>query len=980
MDRTGSGTFLGAASSEFFIAGSALLMLLAAQWILSTAIHGANYYGFDGKMAQATVLGALKYGRLFEVTSISPIEGIGSQILPMNVWANPAYWPFAFFDRETATDVSALIALGCFASSVYIMMRCFDVPVVPSVIAGQLCIGLFAPILLILLTPTVFCLTPGNAVVYAPHLISLGLLARLEPGSWRRIAITTIGIFALLFYSLCLDPLWTMVNGFSYAVAFGVVTVGSLRIKNTALRVGALACCGALLLASGAADYLHTLSQYTVRVQYPALVDRPRAFELVSALTYSVNANAPQFMKYFYLTFMLGCLLGLLALRGRGRLLPLAALMSFFVYVAYSTVYLLLLKAVWVPPIPIYFEQSLCALYISGAAAGYWGALQAGIYTVRRRLAASRRAAAGTPPNVVSLPPLSPGFGVARVPRSWPLRVLTIGIALVGCAIVPATVSNYAINESALAEIYYQPWSDEPELMNFFRQNIGSSNAGQPLRGSITVSGLNEEIRPTIVAVWAEGMHTTNEYGQLVTPQAVYFLYAFFKQHEVLGSLNQFVPLLRTSWHNFAKANQLFGVRYYASNGHVDAADQSGHRLFSLPRRRPGKEPASWYVYELPRPNVGNYSPTEVVTMQSATETIAKISEVDFDFTKRAVLFSPINEPLVEARDMQVSRMRGGFHASGHSDGTSLVILPLQYSHCLRARDTRVRIVRANLMMAGMIFSGDIDTDIVFNYGIFSSACRHDDLADLRQLDLKIDLRMPHLTGDRIFPDWGAGVARLREAGIAMGLFGSPKSTEIADQPLPEEPAPVGPVATQQTLLDELPKPTTDGFALIGIQGLNAQVQEDDPVLLGQTILRLVAVPTESRHYLAAEATKLERDRIYRVMAWVKAAAGATAEMELRDGLDPRDGKPANYAKAGFDLTKLRVVNSSAGLKGSGIEEGPDGWQKIWIDMPTTNGEIVLALGLINRNRSVFKGDGRMDLTFGGIEFIVGSTTRRSAR
>ena len=102
--------------------------------------------------------------------------------------------------------------------------------------------------------------------------------------------------------------------------------------------------------------------------------------------------------------------------------------------------------------------------------------------------------------------------------------------------------------------------------------------------------------------------------------------------------------------------------------------------------------------------------------------------------------------------------------------------------------------------------------------------------------------------------------------------------------------------------------------------------------------------------------------------------------MELRDGLDLRDGKPANYAKAGFDLAKLRVVNSSAGLKGSGIEEGPDGWQKIWIDMPTTNGEIVLALGLINRNRSVFKGDGRMDLTFGGIEFIVGSTTRRSAR
>src|SRR5262245_15214633 len=44
------------ASSELIVGGIALLTLLIAQWLLSTAIHGANYYGFDGKMAQATIL------------------------------------------------------------------------------------------------------------------------------------------------------------------------------------------------------------------------------------------------------------------------------------------------------------------------------------------------------------------------------------------------------------------------------------------------------------------------------------------------------------------------------------------------------------------------------------------------------------------------------------------------------------------------------------------------------------------------------------------------------------------------------------------------------------------------------------------------------------------------------------------------------------------------------------------------------------
>jgi hypothetical protein len=77
-------------------------------------------------------------------------------------------------------------------------------------------------------------------------------------------------------------------------------------------------------------------------------------------------------------------------------------------------------------------------------------------------------------------------------------------------------------------------------------------------------------------------------------------------------------------------------------------------------------------------------------------------------------------------------------HFSGHSDGTSLVVLPLQYSNCLRAHDNRARLVRANLIMTGIIFSAAIDTDISFDYGIFSPRCRRADLADIKQLDMTL--------------------------------------------------------------------------------------------------------------------------------------------------------------------------------------------------------------------------------------------------
>jgi hypothetical protein len=137
-------------------------------------------------------------------------------------------------------------------------------------------------------------------------------------------------------------------------------------------------------------------------------------------------------------------------------------------------------------------------------------------------------------------------------------------------------------------------------------------------------------------------------------------------------------------------------------------------------------------------------------------KTAAAISEVmappDFDFTRKVVLTSPIGVPLVPARDMRMSLVRGGLHVSGHSDSTSIVVLPQQFSHCLLARDDRVRLVRANLMMTGMIFSGDVDTDIVFDYGIFTPRCRRADISDIKQLKMQIEAGRAPLSGGGLFP------------------------------------------------------------------------------------------------------------------------------------------------------------------------------------------------------------------------------------
>jgi hypothetical protein len=706
---------------ELAVVGFAVLGLVAAELTLSSAIRGTNFAGADGKMAQAVILAAQKFGGFFHFNNINPLEGIGSQLLPLNVWINPTYWPFAVLDRMQAADVSAAIGLGIFATACYVMGRCFDVPMLPSAIAAQLCIVLFAPILFLLQLSTVFSLMVGNAVVYAPYMIALGLLVRLEPGSWRSFALITAGIFALLFYSVCCDPLWSIVCCSSWALPFAIVALSPMQPEAVLVRCAALGCCLMLLAVSGAAEYLVTLPLSTARLQFPALGDRLRSPDFqTSALFYS------PYMKYFYLAWLPGWLLGLWTLRGRARVLVIAGIAGCAALFAEFLVYLLLQNAPWSLPLPVYAEQSLFALFLVSAVAGYWGALRAAASWAR---------------------PVSTWVWLTKAKGAAALAVV---------ALVPAVVVAYAIRRPAhMIDLYNEPWPDEPELVQLFADNAAGV-VGQPFRGSVLFGDYDYAIHLTVSNLWVRGIPTISEMSQLVTPQSVYFSHAVLK-NEVRYS---FLPHVDKPWGVFFSVMQMLGMRYWVvpNMDYLNSmAVETGYPLVARPKGAhhnlgPGDQ---WRILELPHPNVGNYSPTEAIVAETGAAAAALMRQPDFDFAKKVVVTTAIDKPLVLARSMQMSLIRGGLHVSGHSDDTSLVVLPQQFSHCLRARDERVRLVRANLMMTGMIFSGDVDTDIVFHYGIFTPRCRWADLSDIKQLKLQIDARTEPLSGSRgLFPDW----------------------------------------------------------------------------------------------------------------------------------------------------------------------------------------------------------------------------------
>jgi hypothetical protein len=672
---------------------------------------GINYAGADGKAAQAEILITLEFARPFGITNLNPLQGLGSQLMPMNVWVNPAYWLFAFLDKELASEISGIVAFLCYSAACYAMARCFDLPRIPSIIAAQLSIVLFAPAVRALGFVPSFASLPGLAVVYAPHLLAFGLLAKVSPERPQVLFIAG-GLLGLLFYSLYCDPLWTMVSGLAWIIPFAVVTFSPLDRDTILARCLVLGGCATAFLLSGALEYVYSLSQYTARVQFADLLDRPRLPEYTSVLFRS------EFAAYFYGSCALGWVLGIFLLRGRPRVVVLAGAVSGLSFVTYAYAYTYSAGHWWLP-IPIYIEHTLFPLFWTAAIAGYWGALQALAARPRRWL----------------YPADGEDGTWHRGIRSHSPQVTAI-VAVITASVVPIVAIAKAPRE--VAKYWYEPWPDEPELRTFLKDNIGLRSDPR-FRGSAFFYTLEYDEFLTLDSLWVDAVPTANEYSQLVTPQAIYFIHRLFKRR-LSHDLNWFRPWINTAGGSFPMLFRTFralGVRYLAGYQHIPHVPGiEGLPFVSFPRRPPGHAPASWVVYEIPNVNVGNYSPTEVIAAQSAADTIDAIASANFDFGRQAVLSMELRDRLVPARDVKLSVIRGGLHVSGRSDGTSLVLLPQQFSNCLRAHDERARLMRADLFLTGVIFSGRIDTDISFDYGIFSPECRRADLADMKRLKI----------------------------------------------------------------------------------------------------------------------------------------------------------------------------------------------------------------------------------------------------
>jgi hypothetical protein len=174
---------------------------------------------------------------------------------------------------------------------------------------------------------------------------------------------------------------------------------------------------------------------------------------------------------------------------------------------------------------------------------------------------------------------------------------------------------------------------------------------------------------------------------------------------------------------------------------------------------------------------------------------------------------------------------------------------------------------------------------------------------------------------------------------------------------------PSAPDILRETGQNALPKIESKTFRWVGVDHLNVQPQSGAPVVTGQPILRLLSTPQDGFHLLAGQFNGLDKNRVYRLTVWVKPEAGGNIQFEAQ-----ANGQPPNHAVAIFNLASHAVLSTDSAPKGRGVDEGPDGWEKVWLDLMTTDGHIDVAIRPANGNTLTYRGDGRLGVSLGGVE------------
>jgi hypothetical protein len=678
--------------------------------LVSWTIGPHDFYGGgDGKWTQILIQNYLDFARPFEVNSLNPLQGNFSQLYPLNVWLNPAVVQFSWLPFDVAKTTSMLTFLSVQALAMYALARQFGLDATWAAIAGQSAAWFFPHFTFISGIFPIYYVNPTVTITISLFILLLILVLRVgqsSPGRQIvRVGLAATAVSAFIVYN---DPMSMGLVAFSVAPCFAVAILRGSSLRGTRAHLAILCFPIPVLLIVGFVTYVLALDYYTYRYVFSS--EFPRAqLPTLASMVFHMKAGI---ITMTILVVGLGA--GTVLARGKLMTAVLIGLIATLVSTVAAMIYLFSDFHWWLP-LPIYIQFYSLSLVIVGTVAGYsslWRWL-----TNRMDLKSC----------------------------SWSPLGRTIAILVMPAALMYSASMLPTISE---------PFVDQPLISDLFEKDLAIS-AGSQWRGSVYTVFRNYRQQLTYYSLWNKRIPTHNENSQTSTPLWYYMTFKIMHSRDPAAPAEPTLSIPPGRWD--LRLSAALGIRYIMLPGAGHdvrnfGADDPGEavadrylRAYGITSKIPLKRAAfapgqgygdfEWFIYELPNPNLGQYSPTIVQLAHDAASYGRAFAQPGFDWRRNVVLERDPGA-LVPAADAKLFVERSYLRVEARSrPGRSLILLPLQYSNCLKVSGTgEPQLVRANLFFAGMFFSGDSHARIDFDFGVATSRCRWRDIADMERL------------------------------------------------------------------------------------------------------------------------------------------------------------------------------------------------------------------------------------------------------
>jgi hypothetical protein len=687
-----------------------LVVFIACSALGFARIGDGLFYSYDGLYMLLEVLN--------RVASVQPLFAFSNDFLQsigdIQVLQNPRLlfflWPIWWLDDLHIARIAVYTVIAAIVFlSVYGLARTLQGSQTVALLAGWI-IGVVAtPLAPIPFFYPLLHVAPTAVVVVAAPVIGFWLLQLVGRASFLADGLAILGLAALILYLLAAAPA-NFVLLAPGAIPYLALVV--LLVRRRAELIRKMAALAIVLLASiGLQWHLYLLGLFsnTAAGVFPA--DFATVYR--DALYVSIMFHGPVYGwagPALVSAAAIGAVLSLRRSDDRLRVAAWVLLAALLVLVA-SRVALLLAKD-WILPAPIYVEVAAWPLY--------------GLFAAITLHHAARFAVQWFPSGARhrwmlngSVLPIPAALGAAAIALShspgryapFPPR-LTPTVEFLKSSVALTQDSAF---EGRVATIFPVDPNGEDAWVQQYSLSLSQwQSTGNDLM---------------TVGLWYFRIPTLFQYNQFASPVFHALVKRMLQRPVVRHQRN-----ITVFTHADIRILRLLGVRYVIG----PEADISGVQRAS---EKVGDR--QWGVFELPKPNLATYSPTAIEIRKDLASTLNYVADNNVDLTRSAVVREDVGGPLVTAQESSLSMFDGDLRVVARSTGRSLLVVPVEYSHCIELRNKAAeepgrfapRLVRVNAALSGVIFERVLDVVLAFRIGpLHNQTCRWQDYVELQSM------------------------------------------------------------------------------------------------------------------------------------------------------------------------------------------------------------------------------------------------------